>query len=109
MHVCVCVGWSMGKGPGVDAWCAGSCGMFLPPSLLPLPPLPAYTFNFFPPPYSIGVLHGANEVQMESESAVVTCVGCTIFVFLPQDQEHSICTKCKLGSALKEKIKRLEA
>nr|XP_048673056.1 uncharacterized protein LOC125620874 isoform X1 [Caretta caretta] len=41
-------------------------------------------------------------------SAVVTCTGCAMFVFLPQDRSDFVCTKCKLVSILEEKIEGLE-
>ncbi|XP_073166693.1 uncharacterized protein [Lepidochelys kempii] len=41
-------------------------------------------------------------------SAVVTCTGCAMFVFLPQDRNDFVCTKCKLVSILEEKIEGLE-
>nr|XP_048709947.1 uncharacterized protein LOC125638352 isoform X2 [Caretta caretta] len=41
-------------------------------------------------------------------SAVVTCTGCAMFVFLPQDRSDFVCTKCKLVSILQEKIEGLE-
>ncbi|CAM4536254.1 unnamed protein product [Caretta caretta] len=41
-------------------------------------------------------------------SAVVTCIGCAMFVFLPQDRSDFVCTKCKLVSILEEKIEGLE-
>ncbi|XP_067418891.1 uncharacterized protein [Emydura macquarii macquarii] len=46
---------------------------------------------------------------MEMErSVVVTCTGCAMFVFLPQDRDDFICTKCRLVSLLEEKVKGLE-
>ncbi|XP_065437717.1 uncharacterized protein LOC101931329 isoform X3 [Chrysemys picta bellii] len=46
---------------------------------------------------------------MEGErSAVVTCTGCAMFVFLPQDRSDFVCTKCKLVSILEEKVRGLE-
>ncbi|KAG6931742.1 hypothetical protein G0U57_001046, partial [Chelydra serpentina] len=46
---------------------------------------------------------------MDAErSAVVTCTGCAMFVFLPQDRSEFFCTKCKLISILEEKIQGLE-
>ncbi|KAG6933402.1 hypothetical protein G0U57_019236 [Chelydra serpentina] len=46
---------------------------------------------------------------MDAErSAVVTCTGCAMFVFLPQDRSDFVCTKCKLISILEEKIQGLE-
>ncbi|KAG6933083.1 hypothetical protein G0U57_020035, partial [Chelydra serpentina] len=46
---------------------------------------------------------------MDAErSAVVTCTGCAMFVFLPQDRSNFVCTKCKLISVLEEKIQGLE-
>ncbi|XP_073193528.1 uncharacterized protein [Lepidochelys kempii] len=41
-------------------------------------------------------------------SAIVTCTGCAMFVFLPQDRSDFVCTKCKLVSILEEKIEGLE-
>uniref|UniRef100_A0A8C3FMA3 SGNH hydrolase-type esterase domain-containing protein n=1 Tax=Chrysemys picta bellii TaxID=8478 RepID=A0A8C3FMA3_CHRPI len=46
---------------------------------------------------------------MEGEcSVVVTCTGCAMFVFLPQDRSDFVCTKCKLVSILEEKVRGLE-
>ncbi|XP_053866613.1 uncharacterized protein LOC128827000 [Malaclemys terrapin pileata] len=46
---------------------------------------------------------------MEGEhSAVVTCTGYAMFVFLPQDRSDFVCTKCKLVSVLEEKVQGLE-
>nr|XP_048718317.1 uncharacterized protein LOC125641845 [Caretta caretta] len=41
-------------------------------------------------------------------SAVVTCTGCAMFVFLPQDRSDFVCTKGKLASILEEKVQGLE-
>ncbi|CAM4501640.1 unnamed protein product [Lepidochelys olivacea] len=41
-------------------------------------------------------------------SAVVTCTGCAMFVFLPQDRSDFVCTKRKLVSILEEKVQGLE-
>ncbi|CAM5160534.1 unnamed protein product [Natator depressus] len=41
-------------------------------------------------------------------SAVVTCTGCAMFVFLPEDRSLFVCTKCKLVSILEEKVQGLE-
>ena len=46
---------------------------------------------------------------MESEGvAVVTCVSCGMFVFLPRDMNNYTCNKCKLVVLLEEKVQQLE-
>lgn len=50
------------------------------------------------------------ERDMEMEgTTLVTCRGCAMFVFLPEEDRNYTCCKCRLIALLEEKVKGLEA